>query len=71
MAVRVCVCVRGDTSIVKLLLDKVKVDPSAPHGREQHAALHVAAKSGATPYSTVVAERHCMLYCCSEAQLCQ
>lgn len=29
-----------------LMLDQVKVDPNAQHGREMHAALHVAAKAG-------------------------
>ena len=37
---------RGDASIMTLMLDKVKVDPNAQHGREMHAALHVAAKAG-------------------------
>ncbi len=41
-----CLCARGDTSIMKLLLDKVQVDPNAQHGRELHSALHVAAKAG-------------------------
>lgn len=31
---------------MRLLLDKVGVDPNSQHGREQHAALHSAAKSG-------------------------
>ncbi len=37
---------RGDISMMKLLLDSVKVGPNAQHGREQHAPLHVAAKAG-------------------------
>ena len=45
--VTACACFRGDSSILTLLLDKVKVDPNAQQGREQHAALHAAAKSGA------------------------
>jgi len=32
--------------MMTLLLDSVKVDPNAQHGREQHAPLHVAAKAG-------------------------
>jgi hypothetical protein len=37
---------RGDISMMKLLLDSVKVGPDAQHGSEQHAPLHVAAKAG-------------------------
>ena len=44
-----CTCLRGDNSILRLLLDKVGIDPNSPHGREQHAPLHIAAKSGTAP----------------------
>ena len=37
---------RGDISMMKLLLDSVKVGPDEQHGMEQHAPLHVAAKAG-------------------------
>ncbi|KAL3162656.1 Ankyrin repeat and SOCS box protein 16 [Trebouxia sp. C0009 RCD-2024] len=37
---------KGDKSIMRLLLDKVGVDPNSQHGREQLAAMHAAAKAG-------------------------
>ena len=44
--VKDCVFLRGDKSIMRLLLDKVGVDPNSQQGREQNAAMHAAAKSG-------------------------